>query len=82
MGVESLIQTETTDDLQLVSIKLPRDLVETMRGIRKSTGRTNTEVYSELLKEGVGKFREVSGLTKSGKRRGRPSGNGKNKEKS
>lgn len=81
MGIESLIQTEPTDDLQLVSIKLPKGLVETMRNIRKSTGRTNTEVYSELLKEGVVKFNEVSGLTKTGKRRGRPSKNGKHKEK-
>lgn len=79
MGIESLMQTEPTNDLQMVSIKLPRGLVETMRNIRKATGRTNTEVYSELLKEGVVKFNEVSGLTKTGRRRGRPSKNGKEK---
>lgn len=79
MGVESLMQTEKLDDLRLVSIKLPKELVETMRNIRKTTGRTNTEVYSELLKEGVVKFNEVSGLTRTGKRRGRPAKNGRRK---
>lgn len=81
MGVESLVQSENLSNLQLVTVKLPKDLVETMRDIRKTTGRTNTEVYSELLKEGVVKFNEVSGLTKTGKKRGRPSKNGKHKEK-
>lgn len=81
MGVESLMHIERQDDLQLVAIKLPKGLVETMRNIRKTTGRTNTEVYSELLKEGVVKFNEVSGLTKSGRKRGRPSKNGRKKEK-
>lgn len=77
MGVEVLMQSAKPQDLQLVSVKLPTELVKIMRNIRKTTGRTNTEVYTELLKEGVIKFREAAGLTKTGKKRGRPAKNGK-----
>lgn len=81
MGVETLLENSEVKPLQLVTVKLPSDLVDTMRGIRKTTGRTNTEVYSELLQEGVTRFHEAAGLTKSGKKRGRPSKNGKKKDK-
>jgi hypothetical protein len=78
MGVESLVQNYSSDDLQIVTIKLPKGLVETMQGIRKATRRTNTEIYSELLKEGVSRFNRVFESVKTGKKRGRPKKNGNN----
>lgn len=79
MGVKELL-TEDKAELKIVSVKLPEGIVAACRAVRQETGKTNTEVYSALLVEGLEKYKSATGRTRGGKRRGRPKGS-KNKAK-
>lgn len=80
MGVAELLTTEKSEDLKIVSVKLGSELVDACRSIRIETGKTNTEVYTALLSEGLSSYKSATGKTRNGKRRGRPKGS-KNKKK-
>jgi hypothetical protein len=72
MGIEALVSTKKPTNEKMVAVKLPADVVRQIQTIRKSTGKTNTEVYSALLSEGLTAYNTAVGKTKNGKRRGRP----------
>lgn len=69
-GIESLIENKPAESEKMVAVKLPSSVVRQMQAIRKETGKTNSEVYTALLQEGLDKYQAAK--SKNGKRRGRP----------
>ena len=72
MSIEALVSTKKLANEKMVAVKLPAEVVKQIQVIRKATGKTNTEVYSALIGEGLTAYNTVIGKTKNGKRRGRP----------
>lgn len=69
MGIEALISKEKPQNQKLVAVKLKPFLVSQIQAIRKKTGKTNAEIYSALLSEGLSAYNTAV----NGNRRGRPS---------
>lgn len=70
-NIQSLISTEPTDSGKMVSVKLPEDLVSNIQAIRQESKKTNTQVYSALLSEGIKAYHLATGRTVNGNKRGR-----------
>ena len=61
MGIASLIYQEKPVSDKMVAVKLPTAIVKKIQSIRKSTGKTNSEVYSALLSEGLDAYDKAMG---------------------
>lgn len=72
MGVQELLAKEKPQSQKVVAVKLPVAMVEELRNIREAVGKSNSEVYTALLSEGIKALRVATGLTKNGRKRGRP----------
>ena len=57
MGIENLLAKEKPQDGKLVAVKLSPSLISQIQAIRKSTKKTNAEVYSALLSEGLAAYK-------------------------
>ena len=67
MGIETLVP-EKTEATKMVAVKLPESIVTKLQGIRKETGKTNSEVYAALIGEGLKAYQSATGK----RPRGRP----------
>lgn len=87
MDIKTLTAETPKESLKLVAVKLPEGMVDQLRRIRTSTGKTNTEVYASLIGEGLMAYKSAVDKKKSrqaakknghkaapvnGKKRGRP----------
>ena len=71
MLLSELAKKKPSDDgKRVVSVKLSPDIIEKVRKIRKETKKTNSQIYTALVAEGITAYEKIvsNGKTKTRKR--------------
>jgi hypothetical protein len=68
MNIESLVKSEPLTHGVMVAVRLPVDIVRKMQAVRKETKKSNTEVYTAFLRDGLEKYLVLSGKVDSQKK--------------
>ena len=56
MRIEALFKNMAKTNEKMVAVSLPVDVINKMQTIRKETGKTNGEVYTAFLRDGLDKY--------------------------